>query len=193
MKLLRKQNVTDTRSVGRSFVRSFGQRENSIPSHRHSLRGYKEDPIKNEGARVFTTLYIDFSDAQGQITLELVVVSSKNWISSKLSCMSSLPTRMKMIHTKSNKLECSQDFSHYKSMGIFPDAQGQLTPQSLVESGPNSNLSEILWLSFLPASMKKIGSKMKALACSQHFAHYNPMGAIRCHGHQSSDPIWPKT
>ena len=25
------------------------------------------------------------------------------------------------------------------------------------------------------------------------FPHYNPMGAIRCHGHQSSDPIWPKT
>ena len=35
----------------------------------------KEDPIKNEGASVFTTLYIDFSDAQGQITLESVVVS----------------------------------------------------------------------------------------------------------------------
>ena len=84
-------------------------------------------------------------------------------------------------------------FSHYKSMGIFQDAQGQITPQSLVESGPNSNLSEILWLSSLPVSMKKIRSKMKALACSQHFPHYNPMGAIRCHGHQSSDPIWPKT
>ena len=38
----------------------------------------KEDPIKNEGVRVFTTLYIDFSDAQGQITLESVVVSSRN-------------------------------------------------------------------------------------------------------------------
>ena len=25
------------------------------------------------------------------------------------------------------------------------------------------------------------------------FPHYNPMGAIRCHGHQSSDPIWSKT
>ena len=25
-------------------------------------------PIKNEGARVLTTLYIDFSDAQGQLT-----------------------------------------------------------------------------------------------------------------------------
>ena len=28
----------------------------------------EEDLIKNEGARVFTTLYIDFSDAQGQLT-----------------------------------------------------------------------------------------------------------------------------
>ena len=35
----------------------------------------EEDPIKNEGARVFTTFYINFSDAQGQINLELVVVS----------------------------------------------------------------------------------------------------------------------
>ena len=38
----------------------------------------KEDPINNKGARVFTTLYIDFSDAQGQITLEAVVVSGRN-------------------------------------------------------------------------------------------------------------------
>ena len=78
-------------------------------------------------------------------------------------------------------------------MGIFPDAQGQLTPQSLVESGRNSNLSEILWLSSLPASMKKIRSKMKALERTQHFPHYNPMGAIGCHGNQSSDPTWSKT
>ena len=27
----------------------------------------EEDPIKNEGAIVFTTLYIDFSDSQGQV------------------------------------------------------------------------------------------------------------------------------
>ena len=32
-------------------------------------------------------------------------------------------------------------------MGIFPDAQGQLTPQSEVEPGRNSNSSEMLWLS----------------------------------------------
>ena len=35
----------------------------------------EEDPIKNRGTRVFTTLYISFSDEQGQITLELVEVS----------------------------------------------------------------------------------------------------------------------
>ena len=36
---------------------------------------YEEDMIKNRGARVFTTLYLNFSDVQGQITPESVVVS----------------------------------------------------------------------------------------------------------------------
>ena len=84
------------------------------------------------------------------------MVSGRNLNSSKLLCMSSLPARMRMIESKMKELECSQDFSHYKSMGIFPEAQGQPTPQSLVESSPNSNSSEILWLSSLPASIKKI-------------------------------------
>ena len=105
---------------------------------------------------MFTTLYINFSDAQGQITLELVAVSGQNLNSSKLSCMSSLPARMRLIKSKMKELECSQDFSHYKSMGIFPDAQGQLTPQSLLRSGRISNSFENLWMSSLPASMKKI-------------------------------------
>ena len=56
-----------------------------------------EDPIKNRGARVFTTLYINFSNAQGQITLQLVVVSGQNLNSSKLSCMSSLPARKRKV------------------------------------------------------------------------------------------------
>ena len=80
---------------------------------------YEEDPIKNEGARVDTTLYSNFSDPQGQITLVLVSVSGLNLNSSKLLCMSSLPARMRMIDSKMKELECSQDFSHYKSMGIF--------------------------------------------------------------------------
>ena len=60
--------------------------------------------------------------------------------------MSSLPARMRMIDSKMKELEWSQDFSHYKSMGIFQDAQGQLTPQSLVRSGRISNSFEILWV-----------------------------------------------
>ena len=73
---------------------------------------------------MFTTLYINFSDAQGQVTLEMVVVSGRNLNSSELSCMSSLPARMRMIKSKMKELECSQDFSHYKSMGIFPALKG---------------------------------------------------------------------
>ena len=130
---------------------------------------YEADPIKNEGARVDTTLYSNFSDAQGQITLVLVSVSGRNLNPSKLSCMSSLPARMRLIKSKMKALECSQYFSHYKSMGIFPDAQGQLTPQSLVRSGRISNSSEMLWMSSLPVSMKNIRSKMKALDWTQHY------------------------
>ena len=69
---------------------------------------------------------------QGQLTLLQIWLYSN---SSKLLCMSSLPVRMRMIISQMKELECSQDFFHYKSMGIFLDAQEQLTPQSLGESG----------------------------------------------------------
>ena len=77
---------------------------------------------------------------------------------------------MRLIKSKIKELECSQDFSHYKSMGIFPYAQGQLTPQSLVRSGRISNSSEMLSMSLLPASMKKIRSKIEALECYINFS-----------------------
>ena len=104
-------------------------------------------------------------------------------------------------------LDCSEDFSHYKSMGIFPDAQGQLTLQSTVRSGQISNSYKTLWLSSLraradnsgvgggiwpnlnssklscmsplPARMRMIESKMKALECSQDFSNYKSMGIFR--------------
>ena len=44
----------------------------------------EEDQIKNEGARVVTTLNIDFSDAQGQITPKPVMESCRNSKSSEL-------------------------------------------------------------------------------------------------------------
>ena len=69
------------------------------------------------------------------------MVSGRNLNSFKL--MSSLPARLRMIEAEMKELECSQDLSHYKSMGIFPDAQGQLTPKSLVRSYRISKSSEM--------------------------------------------------
>ena len=44
----------------------------------------EEDPIKNEGARVVTTLFIHFSDAQEQLTPKSVIESCRNSNSSQL-------------------------------------------------------------------------------------------------------------
>ena len=38
----------------------------------------EEDPIKKEGARVVTTLFINFFDAQGQLTRKSVMKSCRN-------------------------------------------------------------------------------------------------------------------
>ena len=123
----------------------------------------EEDPIENEGAIVFTTLHINFSDVQGRITPESVMESGQSLNSSKLLCTSLLSVRMKMIQSKMKALEWSQHLSHYKSMGIFPDVQGQLTRQSLIRFGRISKLFEMSWFSSLPARIEKIRSKMKAL------------------------------
>ena len=95
---------------------------------------------------VFVTQHYSsiFADVQGQITPESVVGSGRNSNSSKLLCMFSLPARMKMIQSKMKGLEWSQHYSHHKSMGIFPAAQGQLTPQPIVGFGRISNSSVLL-------------------------------------------------
>ena len=136
-----------------------------------------------------TALFINCSYAQGELTQKSVMESCPNSNLSQLLWLVLLSARMKKIHPKMKVLERSQHFSHYKSMGIFQDAQGQLTHKSLVQSCRISNPFEILWLSLLPARIKKNQSKMKELEWSQDFPHYNPMRAICCHGNQSSDPI----
>ena len=75
-------------------------------------------------------------------------------------------------------------------MGIFPDAQGQVTLQSMVGSGQISNSSKNLWLSSLPAKMKKILSKMKALECSQHYTAI--FRRTRAENSGVGCGIWPK-
>ena len=129
----------------------------------------EEDPIKNRGARVFITLYIKFSDAQGQITLELVVVSVRNSNSSKLSCMSSLPTRMRMIDSKLKELECSQDFSHYESMGIFKKCSMAANSAVLGPIWPNFKLVQEFIDVLVTCQYEIDPIKIEALECSQHY------------------------
>ena len=119
-----------------------------------------------------TTLFINFSDAQGELTPKSVMESCRNSNSFEPLWLVLLSAKMKKIHLKMKVLKWSQHFSHYKSMGIFPDAQGQLTHKFLVQPCRISNPIEILWLSLLPARMRKYQSKMKELEWSQDFPHY---------------------
>ena len=59
---------------------------------------------------------------------------------------SSISARTKKIQLKLKALQFSQDFSHYKSMGIFPDAQGQLTLQSMFGSGQRTSFHKGVFL-----------------------------------------------
>ena len=68
--------------------------------------------------------------------------------------MLSLPASMKRIRSRTAEKKWRHRFSHYKPMGIFSDAQGQLTLQSVVQSGRNWNSSELSCMSSLPASIK---------------------------------------
>ena len=79
----------------------------------------EEDPIKNEGARVVTKIFINFTDAQGQLTPKSVMEYCRNSNPSKLLWLVLLSARMKKIHPNMKVLEWSQHFSHNKSMGIF--------------------------------------------------------------------------
>ena len=76
---------------------------------------------------------------------------------------------MKKMQSKMTALEWPQPISNCKSMGIFPDPQRQLTPQSVVGFGGNSNSVKTLWLSLLPARRMKIHLKMKALEWPQGY------------------------
>ena len=140
-----------------------------------------------------------FSDAQGQLTLLSVVGSGRISNSCKLLCMSSLPASIKRIRSKTVEKMWWRPFPHYNPMGairchgIFSDAQGQLTLLSVVGSGRISNSCKLLCMSSLPASIKRIRSKTVEKMWWCPFPHYNPMGAIRCHGNQSSDLVCIKT
>ena len=76
-----------------------------------------------------------FSNAQGQITPLPLVGSSSISKSSELLCMLLFLASMEKIQLKIAKIMRGQHFLHTKSMEIFSNAQGQITPQPVVGSG----------------------------------------------------------
>ena len=69
----------------------------------HATGKNEENTIKNEGTRVLTILYVNFSHTQEQLTPQSVVESGRNSNSSKRLW---LPARMKKIQSKVEALEC---------------------------------------------------------------------------------------
>ena len=86
----------------------------------------EEDPFKNKGARMVTTLFIDFSDAQGQLTPKSVMEFCQNSNSSKFLWLVLLPARMKKIHPKMNVLDWSNISPIISLWGFFQTLKGSL-------------------------------------------------------------------
>ena len=76
---------------------------------------------------------------------------------------------MKKIHSKLKALEWSQPFYHYKSIGIFPNAQGQVTlvpGQILLNFEP---IRDILGL-LVACKNEEDPMKNEELEMSQHYS-----------------------
>ena len=91
---------------------------------------------------------------QGQVTPKWIVWSGPKSNSSELLCLTVLVTsNFDDYLIKNERASIETVFSHKSIL----DAQGQLTPLSVVRPGRKSNSSEILCMSSLPASIKRIG------------------------------------
>ena len=111
----------------------------------------EEDPIKIEGARVSTIQNIDFLNTKGQLTPQSEVGSGR-----KFELIRDIVVILVTCKNEEDPLK-NKDAKVAKTQNIdFSNTQGQITLQSEIGSGRNSNSSEILLLSMLSARMKKI-------------------------------------
>ena len=123
-----------------------------------------------------------------QVTLKWNITSGLNSNWSKILYLSWIPASLKKLWSK---LKAGQHFPHYNSMGKTFVAQGLVTLQKIIRPDTNSNWYEILCLSWLPANLKMLRSKLKALWSGQKFPLYNLMRKIFVAQGQNN-PTWPK-
>ena len=118
----------------------------------------KEDPNKNEGARVATTLNIDFFT---QSRADNSAVKGRIWLKFKhirdvMAILVTSKYEEDPIKIESARVATTLNIN-------FSNTQRQITPRSEVGSGRNSNSSEMLRMSLLLPRIKKIRIKMKVL------------------------------
>ena len=93
---------------------------------------YEKDRIKNSREKVASLFFPIITQS---VTME---TGHRIWPNFKLIqalMYAIIPCKYEMDPIKNSRKKWQHRISHYKSMGIFSDAQGQLTPQSVVESG----------------------------------------------------------
>ena len=102
-------------------------------------------------------------------------VSGRIWLEFELiqDFMPWLPVSLIMIRSILKAVSCLQHFPHYISLRKNFRYLRACNPDAVFRCGPKSNSSRILYLSlflfWLPASLKRIRSKLKALSSPQHF------------------------
>ena len=92
--------------------------------------------------------------------------------------MPSIPARIKKIQLKMKALERSQDFSHNKSMGIIPDAQGKLTAVH-GRIWPNFELVHDFMVVLANCKNEKVPIRSEGARVSQHYTSIFQMGKGR--------------
>ena len=123
----------------RSRAANFAVGGRSCPNFEF-FRAILHDRVKNWIENIGDKVAIFFRRSE-QLTLWSMVGSDRILNSSKLLCMTLLPASMKRIQSKTAAKKWQHRFSHYKNMGIYADAKGQLNPQSVVGSNQISNSS----------------------------------------------------
>ena len=92
---------------------------------------YEKDRIKNSREKVATPFF--------SIIALSVAMETSSWIWPNFKIIQALmyvivTCKYEMDPIMNSQKKGQHHFSHYKSMGIFSYAQGQLTPQSMVRS-----------------------------------------------------------
>ena len=103
----------------------------------------------------------------------------------------------KSVTKNSNVWKVNWTWRFHMSIENLIRPQGQVTPKWLIGSGQNSNSSEILCLSWLPASLTKVWSKINGLVWRHNFPiislwEIEIFRRSRAPNSVGSGPIWPK-